>query len=164
MEINKSAKNTLIVLRTASQEDVEFLKELRRASMWQVVTNHYLWIEEDQLERVMVDFECAQIICTDDQDIGMLKVVYGPKQVQLCQIQLLPKYRSRGIGSMLITKLQEGASASSVSISLNVFRSNPAIKLYTRLGFNISSENDNMFTMVWHPDKNITNREVETGL
>jgi len=111
----------------------------------------------------MVDFECAQIICTDDQDIGMLKVVYGPKQVQLCQIQLLPEYRGRGIGSMLIAKLQEGASASGISISLNVFRSNPAIKLYMRLGFNIDSENDNMFTMVWYPNKVITNQEVGLG-
>jgi len=149
-----------ITLRTASPTDIAFLKELRRASMWNVVTNHYPWIEEAQQERVLFHFESARIICSDNRDIGLLKVIYGPKQVHLCQIQLLPESQGKGIGSMLISELQEEAGASGRSIMLSVLRSNPAINLYTRLGFRIHTEDNDSFTMIWHSAETMSNHEA----
>src|SRR5450631_2946615 len=84
-------------LRSANPFDIAFLMELRRASMWKVVTNHYPWIEATQLERVLLHFDSARIICSNTRDIGLIKVIYGPKQVHLCQIQLLPEFQRRGI-------------------------------------------------------------------
>jgi ribosomal protein S18 acetylase RimI-like enzyme len=140
-----------ITLRDANQSDMAFLVELRRLSMARVVTNHRPWIEAAQKERVLVNFESARIICSDDRDIGLLKVVYDPNQVHLCQIQLLPEFQGKGIGTMLISKLQEEVALSGVPISLSVFRSNPALTLYTRMGFCICTDDADSYTMVWHP-------------
>jgi len=149
-----------ITLRAASLCDIAFLTELRRASMWNVVTNHYPWIEEAQQERVFLHFESARIICSGNRDIGLLKVIYGSKRVHLCQIQLLPEFQGNGIGSKLISKLQEEVGSSGLPITLSVFRSNPAINLYTRLGFHIATEDSNSFTMIWHSTKGLPNHGV----
>ena len=140
-----------ITLRDANQSDMPFLVELRRLSMARVVTNQLQWIEAAQKERVLVHFESARIICSDGRDIGLLKVVYGPNLVHLCQIQLLPEFQGKGIGTMLIGKLQQEVESFGVSISLSVFRSNPALNLYTRKGFCICADDADSYTMVWHP-------------
>jgi ribosomal protein S18 acetylase RimI-like enzyme len=140
-----------ITLRAANQSDMTFLVELRRLSMARVVTNHRPWIEAAQKERVLLHFESARIICSGDRDIGLLKVVYDPNLVHLCQIQLLPEFQGKGIGTMLITKLQDEVASSGVPISLNVFRSNPALHLYARMGFCICAEDADSYTLVWHP-------------
>jgi len=144
------AETPFITLRAANPHDVAFLMELRRTSMWRVVTNHYPWIEADQLERVLLHFESSRIICSDGRDIGLFKVVYGTNQVQLCQIQLLPEFQGRGIGSMLISQLMKEVGSSVLSITLNVLRSNPAANLYARLGFRIFAEDRNSLIMLWH--------------
>jgi ribosomal protein S18 acetylase RimI-like enzyme len=113
--------------------------------------NHRPWIEAAQKERVLVHFESARIICSDDRDIDLLKVVYDQNLVHLCQIQLLPEFQGKGIGTMLIAKLQDEVASSGVPISLSVLRSNPALNLYTRMGFRISADDADSYTMVWQP-------------
>ena len=46
-------------------------------------------------------------------------------------------YRSRGIGSLLLTSLLEAASKRVPGVSLSVTETNPAVRLYVRLGFEI---------------------------
>lgn len=50
-------------------------------------------------------------------------------------IGVLPDYRGKGVGSLLLQKLMSDAAANHNSISLNVRASNPAVRLYERLGF-----------------------------
>jgi ribosomal protein S18 acetylase RimI-like enzyme len=145
-----------ITLRAASSSDLAFLKELRRASMWKVLTKHYPWVEETELERVLIHFESARIIGLGDKDIGLFKVVYGAEHVHLSQIQLLPECQGRGIGSRLISDLQEEVGLLGLSITLNVFRSNTAIDLYLRLGFRIHAEDRHSFTMIWNSTSGAT--------
>jgi len=50
-------------------------------------------------------------------------------------IGVLPDYRGKRIGSLLLQKLMSEAATNYDSISLNVRASNPAIRLYEREGF-----------------------------
>jgi ribosomal protein S18 acetylase RimI-like enzyme len=148
-----------ITLRTANQADIEFLIALRRASMWDAVNRIYPWVEEEQRERVLANFESAQIVCKEKRDIGLLKVAFSNEHVQLHQIQLLPEWQGKGIGCRLISNLQEEACSKGIPVLLNVFRTNSAIKLYTRLGFRVFNEFGIFYKMIWHPAENMISRD-----
>jgi ribosomal protein S18 acetylase RimI-like enzyme len=50
-------------------------------------------------------------------------------------IGVLPDYRGKGVGGLLLQKLMSEAAANHKSVSLNVGASNVAVRLYERLGF-----------------------------
>ncbi|WP_235622433.1 GNAT family N-acetyltransferase [Nostoc sp. PCC 7524] len=52
-------------------------------------------------------------------------------------IALLPEYRSQGIGNQLLTHLIAAAKVVYPAISLSIRKSNPALRLYQRLGWEI---------------------------
>jgi ribosomal protein S18 acetylase RimI-like enzyme len=149
-----------IELRDATQHDVPFLKELRRTTMQRVIENHYPWKEEAQHERVLAHFECAKLVRIDGRNVGLLKVVYSDSEVLLSQIQLLPEWQRKKVGTTLITKLQGECATTNRSLSLHVMRSNPAIGLYRKLGFEIESSDVHSHTMRWRSEKR-PNQSVE---
>lgn len=58
-------------------------------------------------------------------------------------IAVMPNYRGRGLGTLLLERLVEEARATYQSISLSVWRENPAYRLYQRLGFETVKQNEN---------------------
>jgi ribosomal protein S18 acetylase RimI-like enzyme len=66
---------------------------------------------------------------------GRIYVNRAPGRLHLIDISLLPEYRGRGIGSVLIQALLDEAAAAGGTVRLSVARSNPAQRLYQRLGF-----------------------------
>jgi ribosomal protein S18 acetylase RimI-like enzyme len=60
-------------------------------------------------------------------------------------IALMPEWRSRGIGRVLLSTLINQARSKGVpAISLSVRRGNPAINLYRSLGFETVAEHDDL--------------------
>ncbi|MBD2502151.1 GNAT family N-acetyltransferase [Anabaena azotica] len=62
---------------------------------------------------------------------------YIDDQTPELAIAILPEYRNQGIGTHLITHLIATAKAIYPSISLSTRKSNPALRLYQRLGWKI---------------------------
>jgi ribosomal protein S18 acetylase RimI-like enzyme len=52
-------------------------------------------------------------------------------------IAILPEYRSRGIGGLLVSRLLSEIKPRYTAICLSVSTDNPAIRLYRRLGFDV---------------------------
>ncbi len=75
------------------------------------------------------------VIQQDGQWIGRMIVDSSDTVTALIDITLLPSYQNQGIGSQLIRELQAEASRSGKGVVLHVQRTNPAAKLYQRLGF-----------------------------
>lgn len=50
-------------------------------------------------------------------------------------VAVLPEHRGKGVGTLLITRLLEAARPAYPSVSLSVRSTNPALRLYERLGF-----------------------------
>ncbi len=69
------------------------------------------------------------------------------EQIPELGMAVIPDYRGRGIGSLLLKHLfdQEKYSA----ISLSVSPQNPAMKLYDRFGFKKVGEKGGSWTMLW---------------
>lgn len=53
---------------------------------------------------------------------------------------VMPEYRGQGIGTVLLEHLFEHAKAAYKSVSLSVWKANPARRLYERFGFEIIKE------------------------
>ena len=80
-----------IYFRAATPADVAFLERLRCITMYRSVTNHYVWNDEVQRERVMANYDSARIICASGQDIGLFKVcTVSLISVPIVPTQLLP--------------------------------------------------------------------------
>ena len=75
------------------------------------------------------------VIEADGVPIGRLYVHRAGTELCLMDIALLAGHRSRGIGGALIRELLDEAAAAGVPVTLHVEASNPARRLYARLGF-----------------------------
>jgi ribosomal protein S18 acetylase RimI-like enzyme len=62
-------------------------------------------------------------------------------------IAVLPSYRGKGIGSMLLREIIKAVKNKYKALSLSVATANPAVALYKRFGFTIVSEMNETLTM-----------------
>jgi ribosomal protein S18 acetylase RimI-like enzyme len=89
------------------------------------------------------------VILLAEQPIGRMLVERSRQDILLVDIALLPDYRRQGIGSSLIQDLLNEAAASQKSVRLSVYRTNPAARLYQRLGFSKVGEEGLYMQMQW---------------
>lgn len=137
-------------LRPATESDIDFLLDLRRRTM-----NHYLTqngvdaSDTQHLYRIQYQFEDAQIIVCDGQDIGLFKASYlEDRQLwYVYQLQVVPAYQGKGIGRRLLVTLCDRAKASGLGVGLSVLKGNPAKKLYDRLMFEVVEETASEYEM-----------------
>jgi ribosomal protein S18 acetylase RimI-like enzyme len=61
---------------------------------------------------------------------------------------VMPEYRGRGIGTVLLEHLFEKAKATYKSVSLSVWKVNPAFRLYQRFGFEVVEELEDEVVML----------------
>jgi ribosomal protein S18 acetylase RimI-like enzyme len=76
-----------------------------------------------------------QIIEKDHEPIGRMIVQREAGTWRLLDISLLPEHRGQGIGGELIGSLIKECAAAGAVLQLQVVNTNPAQRLYTRLGF-----------------------------
>jgi ribosomal protein S18 acetylase RimI-like enzyme len=76
-----------------------------------------------------------EVICDGPESIGRYYVEHGEKEIRLMDIALLCKHRRLGIGGALIETLVREADSNGRLVSLHVEETNPAKRLYERLGF-----------------------------
>jgi ribosomal protein S18 acetylase RimI-like enzyme len=124
-------------LRPATPRDLEFLWSLHRETMRRYVDAIWGWVECDQRERFLKNFEPTdlQIIEVDGKAIGLWHVEWRSDHVFLVSVEVLTAYQNRGIGSKLIGDLLEKAEERGLAVRLQVLLGNPAENLYRRLGF-----------------------------
>ena len=76
-----------------------------------------------------------QIIEKDNERIGRMIVLRADDAMHLVDISLLPEYRGQGIGGELMRSLINECARLGVCLRLQVLQTNPALRLYERLGF-----------------------------
>jgi ribosomal protein S18 acetylase RimI-like enzyme len=137
-----------LTFRAATEADLPFLLELRRKTMSEHL--RLSGIEpsvSERVERVMARFECAEIILLSGRPVGLLKVARDGQKWDLIQIQILPEKQGTGLGSGILQKLLDEALQAKATVILSVLKSNPARRLYERLGFRIVGENERAYDM-----------------
>jgi ribosomal protein S18 acetylase RimI-like enzyme len=91
------------------------------------------------------------VIECGDRAAGRLYVARWPSEIRIVDIALLPEWCNRGIGGSLLRQLQAEARASEKSLTIHVERFNPALRLYTRLGFRQVEDKGIYLFLEWKP-------------
>ncbi|HKV93756.1 MAG TPA: GNAT family N-acetyltransferase [Candidatus Angelobacter sp.] len=139
-------------LRPASADDQEFLYRLYATTRLKEIAP-FGWPEAQQQAFLRMQFTAQQrwyqmsydaaehqIIEIDESPIGRLMVLRQPASVHLVDIALLPEFCGQGIGGELIGKLIQECDQAKLPLRLQVQKTNPAQRLYERLGFKKTGE------------------------
>jgi ribosomal protein S18 acetylase RimI-like enzyme len=136
----------LLRVRPCLISDKEFVYETKRIAMSPSVEKIWgKWDEGYQRGRFNKFFnpDLTQIIQYSGQDIGALIVEDEPNSIQVDNIQILPEFQNRGIGSFLLIQIIKKAKKSRKTVTLQVLKSNlDAKKLYERLEFKVIRETE----------------------
>lgn len=137
----------MLSLRPSTAEDRDFLLEVyasTRAGELALLD----WSDADKAAFVEMQFSAQDsyyrehypdasfdVVVLDGRDVGRLYVDRWPGEIRIMDITLLPEHRNAGVGTSLLRRLTTEAAASSRKLSIHVEVFNPALRLYTRLGF-----------------------------
>src|SRR5215471_16968173 len=89
------------------------------------------------------------VVLCDGEPAGRLYVARWPAEIRIIDIALLPAYRNRGIGARLLEQLMAEAADAGKRVSIHVEHFNPALRLYTRLGFQPIADRGVNLLMEW---------------
>lgn len=89
------------------------------------------------------------IIEQTGEPIGRLYVDRRRDEIRIIDIALLPQWRGRGIGSRYLQDLQAEGRERCLPLRIHVESNNPAMRLYTRLGFRKIETNGVYWLMEW---------------
>lgn len=134
-------------LRPAGPDDRDFLLCVY-ASTREEELRLVDWSDEQKAAFVRMQFDAQDayyrehyaearfdLIEVGGESAGRLYVARWEDDIRIIDIALLPKFRGRGIGTLLIQGLLEEAAAAGKRLSIHVEVNNPARRLYERLGF-----------------------------
>lgn len=145
-----------ISLRPYGDDDREFLFKLYSSTRIHEIAS-FGWPPSQQEAFLRMQFTAQQrwysmsytqaehhIIEQESVPIGRIMAYRQPPAAVLVDIALLPEHRGKGIGGELIRQLIEKCNQEKLPLRLQVHRGNPALRLYERLGFTRTSE-DQMY-------------------
>ncbi len=122
------------------------------------------WTDEQKAAFVQMQFDAQRqsylyqypqaqfyIIEEAGRRAGRMIVARSADSILLMDIALLPEFRGRGIGSVLLRELIEEADHANKTVQLHIEPFNRAIELYSRLGFIKSGQIGYYFEMTRQP-------------
>jgi ribosomal protein S18 acetylase RimI-like enzyme len=153
-----------ISLRPFRPEDQEFLFQLYASTRMHEIAG-FGWPAAQQEMFLQMQFNAQrrsyesaykdaehQIVELDGQPIGRLMVLREKDFAVLVDIALLAEHRGRGVGGRLVRELMQQCARDGVTLRLQVLKSNPALRLYERLGFIRTGEDQMYVQMERQPD------------
>jgi GNAT superfamily N-acetyltransferase len=136
------------VLRLARPDDFDFCARLYFSGMAETILLLKLDMAAQTASlRERWDATEVEIITSDGADIGWLQKSIQGETLYLEQIFIDAASQNRGIGTGIINRLIDKAKQDGRPVTLGVVKANPALRLYERLGFRITHEDDRKFYM-----------------
>jgi ribosomal protein S18 acetylase RimI-like enzyme len=130
----------------ANSDDRAYLLSLRQLTMLEHFEKAGLFLTQKEHEFRLDDtYECMHLIHFDNACIGALKYQETPNIIEIMQLQIHPDFQRRGLGDRVMRELIE--LAGDKHLTLTVLKSNPALKLYQRLGFVITGDDEYEYWM-----------------
>ena len=149
-----------ITLRSATLADETFQLELYGSIRLDELAQSG-WSEDQKQAFIKMQFDARQrhydhkypladdnIILQGSRTIGRMLVDRSEQEIVLVDIALLPEHRNAGIGTRLVQSLLDEAVRTGKSVRLHVVTTNPAVRLYERLGFSTADDNGSYLEMI----------------
>ncbi|MEM7213548.1 MAG: GNAT family N-acetyltransferase [Pseudomonadota bacterium] len=83
---------------------------------------------------------------------GRLYLEDWTRELRIIDIAILPEFRGKGWGEAILRDLMDATGATERNVSIHVEKTNPAMRLYTRLGFKTAEDKGVYDLMVWSAD------------
>ncbi len=137
-----------ITLRPAQASDFDFCAALYMAALeWVIVAmNLDRKMQLPTLQKTWRADE-VRVISGDGADIGWVQTTTRADAIYLSQIFVAPEHQKRGIGRRVLEQVIDEAGASGKAVALSVVTTNPAVRLYKRLGFYVLHEAEGNYLM-----------------
>lgn len=127
-------------LRPATIDDIAFIYELRVETMKPIFKDTLGWNDAGELKKASGELRYARIVMSDKKRIGVIKVVPESEALHLHQMQILPEFQGRGVGTELIRQTISKAEKLHKTLTLFVVKDTSAQNLYKRFGFVVTDE------------------------
>jgi GNAT superfamily N-acetyltransferase len=96
---------------------------------------------------------CYHLVLLDGKPVGRLWVAPGGDAFILVDIAIHPSLQSKGLGAVLVQRLQQEAQNAKLPIRSTVDRFNPgSLRFHQKLGFRIVREDLLQYYMEWRPE------------
>ncbi len=131
-------------LRPALSADRDFLFDLHRQALGPCIERVWGWDEEEQRLHLESVFDSAgwQVIVLHGRDVGMIRTPETEDRVMLDDIEILPAFQGRGLGTTVVRAVLDYAEGRGKDTALQVLTVNPARRLYQRLGFRVIGQDE----------------------
>jgi len=153
----------MLSLRPITEADTPFLRDLyatTRADELAVVP----WSPEEKRGFLSMQFEAQHkfyreqfsdasfdLVLQEGEPIGRLYLDRREDEHRLVDIALLPEHRGKGLGHQLMRGVLDEAVTVGKRVRIHVEQHNPAMHLYTRLGFEKVEDQGVYDLMEWQP-------------
>jgi ribosomal protein S18 acetylase RimI-like enzyme len=153
-------------LRPAVAEDLDFLYQVYASTRQEELAvtgwpaaqiEQFLRMQFDTQHRYYHDHfpgAAYELILWEDRPAGRLYLDRAPGEIGIIDIALLPDFRNRGIGSILLNAILAEATLAGKPVRIYVEQFNRALKLYERLGFRKIGTAGVYFHMEWTAQAN----------
>ena len=124
-------------IRQATIEDLEPMMAIGHEGIRPYVEAVRGWdnAEEERGFAEHFDPELISIILVGTHEVGYIKIHPHPDHNYIDGVYLARAYRSKGLGGQVISNAVSEAHAMGKTVRLRVLKTNPARRLYERLGF-----------------------------
>jgi ribosomal protein S18 acetylase RimI-like enzyme len=152
-----------ISLRPFRPDDQEFLYQLyASARLHEIAGFGWPAAQQEMFLRMQFNaqyrsYEAAyehaehQIVEQDGKPVGRIMVLWQKDFALLVDIALLAEHRGRAIGGELLRDLIQQCARKRMPLRLQVLKTNPALRLYQRLGFATTGEDQMYIQMERRP-------------
>ena len=154
-----------IDFKAMSDDDMAFLSELYRTTRWEEVqqapwddAQRTAFLEQQftaQHTHYLSHYPHAEklLIMKNDEPIGRIYVDRDEVSICLIDVALLPAYKHRGIGTVLLKELLTEAQQQQKKVVIHVENFNPAYAWYVKHGFQQVEDKGVYQYMEWYPKK-----------
>jgi ribosomal protein S18 acetylase RimI-like enzyme len=148
-----------VTLRPSGDDDAEFLFRVYAASRaaelaaagWDDQMREAFLRQQfaAQARHYHLHYPAAEFLVVEEsgRSIGRLYVSRTAVEIRIIDITLLTEFQRRGIGTRLLHDLLAEGAAGDRPVRMHVERSNPAVRLYERLGFRVVEDTQVYLTL-----------------
>jgi GNAT superfamily N-acetyltransferase len=148
-----STESIRVALRPAHARDFDYCAALYFAEMERIIaelnldraTHHAGFRRQWEVTQVWM-------ITLDGVDVGWLQSMTQGDALFLGQLFVAAGFQRQGIGTEVMNRLIDEATRARQAVTLGVVKTNSALRLCRRLGFEVTHEDDRKFYMRREPD------------
>ena len=138
--------------RECTLEDFDFLFNLKKQNFKCYVDKIWGWNDEDQKQRLKQDLkehlQHKRIILLQNKEAGIYAIHTTENgDLFINEISILKDYQNKGIGRKILEEQLKENHKKGIRTILQVFKDNPAKRLYEELGFKVYGETETHYQM-----------------